>query len=221
MDEQKIITALKTQGLLPLFYHDDSEVCLSVTMSLYRAGIRSIEFTNRGKNAFANFSAIVSERDRSMKDLVLGAGTIRDGSQANAFMDAGADFLVSPVFDAEVCDAAYLRKVLWIPGCMTATEIHVAVQAGCRLIKLFPGNILGPAFVSAIRPLFPGIEFMPTGGVDVTKENLNAWFGSGVIAVGMGSKLINNEILEGRDYASLQTTAQELLTTISSIRKQR
>lgn len=216
---ESIIAQLKQQGLLPLFYHADTAVCLAVTKSLYAAGLRSIEFTNRGEAALQNFKALVAARNAEMPGLLLAAGTIRTAEQASRFMDAGADFLISPVFDEDVCDAAYINKTLWVPGCMTPTEIHVAENAGCRLIKLFPGNVLGPSFVSGIKELFPQIDFMPTGGVEPVAENIKAWFDAGVCAVGMGSKLISKKLLEEKAYDTIEKTAKALLQTVAQLKK--
>jgi 2-dehydro-3-deoxyphosphogluconate aldolase / (4S)-4-hydroxy-2-oxoglutarate aldolase len=215
---EMIIAQLKKQGLLPLFYHGDAAVCLEVTKALYAAGVRAIEFTNRGESALVNFKAMVDARNKSMKDLLLAVGTIRTADQANRFIEAGADFLISPVFDADVCDTAYINKVLWIPGCMTPTEIHVAEQAGCRLVKLFPGNVLGPSFVSGIKELFPNIDFMPTGGVEPTRENMEAWFTAGVCAVGMGSKLISKSVMEKKEFRTIENTTRELLRIVAQLK---
>ncbi|MBY0477437.1 MAG: bifunctional 4-hydroxy-2-oxoglutarate aldolase/2-dehydro-3-deoxy-phosphogluconate aldolase [Chitinophagaceae bacterium] len=211
---------IKKQGVLPLFYHDDLTVCTAVTKALYAAGIRCIEFTNRGTKALANFSALLKERKASWPDLLLGIGTIKTADDAEKFVKAGADFLISPIFDAAVCDVAYLHKVLWIPGCMTVTEIHVAQQAGCKLVKLFPGNVLQPAFAEAIMPLFNGIDFVVTGGVDATEQSISSWFKAGVTGVGLGSKLISKTILEQADYPALQKNTEDVLTIIQKIRKQ-
>lgn len=218
MDRSEIIVQqLKKQKLLPLFFHADRTTCIETAKALYAAGIRIIEFTNRGEAALKNFDALIAERNSSMPDLLLAVGTIRTAEQANKFIEAGADFLISPVFDAAVCDAAYLNKVLWIPGCITPTEIHSAEQSGCTLVKLFPGNVLGPSFVSGIKELFPNVEFMPTGGVEVNRENLEAWFSSGVCAVGMGSKLISRKLLDSKDYTSIEKNTREALSLINAI----
>ena len=216
---QSIIERIKEQGLLPLYYNADKDVCIRVAHALYNAGVRIIEFTNRGKMALENFKALKAERDSLMKDLMLGIGTIGNAQDANAFMDAGADFLVSPFFDAGVADAAYIRKVLWIPGCMTPTEIHHAKNAGCNFIKLFPGNVLQPSFVQAVKELFPGIDLMPTGGVEIDKENLSAWFDAGVCAVGMGSKLVSKKLMETKDYETIEKTTRKVLKRIAAIKK--
>jgi 2-dehydro-3-deoxyphosphogluconate aldolase/(4S)-4-hydroxy-2-oxoglutarate aldolase len=101
---------------------------------------------------------------------------------------------------------------------MTPGEIHIAENAGCALVKLFPGNVLGPAFVSGIRDLFPRLEFMPTGGVELDKTNLEGWFAAGVCAVGMGSKLISKQLLEARNYTLIETTTKKALDLVKTIR---
>ena len=215
MDKQDVIRGqVISEGLLPLFYHDDPLVCLEVVKALYKAGVRIIEFTNRGVNAFENFKVLVKERDQSMPGLKMAIGTVKRGEDASRYIDAGADVLISPTFDAGVCDIAYMNKVLWIPGCMTPTEIQVAENAGCTLIKLFPGNVLGTSFVPAIKPLFQGLEFVVTGGVEATEESLQQWFQSGVAGIGLGSKLITGKLLKDKDYDSLINTTQRVLATI-------
>jgi 2-dehydro-3-deoxyphosphogluconate aldolase/(4S)-4-hydroxy-2-oxoglutarate aldolase len=217
--EQELIQKIKEAGFLPLFYHDDTDVCLAVAEALYNGGVRCIEFTNRGNNALANFKSLVTARNENMNDLLLAVGTIKTGNEAQQFIDAGADFLISPVFDSSVCDTAYLNKTLWIPGCTTPTEVHVAEKAGCRMIKLFPGNILGPGFVEAIQPLFRGLDFLVTGGVDTTKENIETWFKAGVAGVGLGSKLISQQLMQEKNYTSIESAARKLVEIIASIKK--
>lgn len=217
-NQEQIAQALIHQGLLPLYYNKDEHVSLEILQVLYEAGIGVVEYTNRGEAALGNFKAMRKLTDAVMPGMYLGIGTIKSAEQARAFIDAGADFLISPVFDAGVCDVAYLHKKLWVPGCMTPSEIHVAEQAGCSLVKLFPGNILGPGFVSAIRELFPNVSFMPTGGVELQSDNLKAWFASGVVAVGMGSKLITQKIMESRDLVTLKKNTGEALQLIQAIK---
>jgi len=216
--EQFISEQIKQQGLLPLYYHDNSAVCIRVANALFEAGVRCFEFTNRGDKALQNFKMLVKEKNSSMKESLLGVGTIKTSDDATKFIDAGADFLVSPVFDNGVCNTAYLNKMLWIPGCMTPSEINMSQQAGCTLIKLFPGNVLGPSFVEAIKPLFRDLDFLITGGVDATEESITAWFKAGVVGIGMGSKLISKDILKKEDYEGLKAKTKEMLSIIRKIK---
>jgi len=211
MDQyQQIEKVIKEQIIIPLFYQDDENTCVAITEALYAGGIRAIEFTNRGKNALANFKKIIGKRDK-LKGLYVGVGTITTAAQAAAFIEAGADFLISPVFDAHVADTAYLHKIPWLPGCMTPTEIHIAAAAGCSLIKLFPGNVLGPSFVQAIKPLFPKIHFVVTGGVEASKEGVELWMKAGVVGVGLGSKFITEDMIANKNFEELTKQTAALL----------
>jgi 2-dehydro-3-deoxyphosphogluconate aldolase/(4S)-4-hydroxy-2-oxoglutarate aldolase len=202
------------QGILPLYYHHDTEVSLGVLRSLYEADIRAVEYTNRGEPALTNFQAMRKVCDQEMKDMYLGIGTIKDGDMAQAFIEAGADFIISPGLVESVAEVSERHQILWIPGCMTPSEIIRAESMGARLIKLFPGNVLGPGFMSAIKELFPDLLFMPTGGVDMNQENISAWFKAGVCAVGMGSKLITKELMQAKDYQRITESTKQVLSII-------
>ena len=214
--EAALINQIKNEGMLPLFYHDDVTVCENVLQALYNGGVRCVEFTNRGVHALPNFKHLVSLKS-TMPGLILGIGTIKTPQDATAFIAAGADFLVSPCFDASVADVAYMHKVLWIPGCMTPTEIHVAQKSGATLIKLFPGNVLGPGFVEAIKSLFTGVDFLVTGGVEPTEQNIGAWFKAGVVGVGLGSKLVTKDVLANKNYKQLEIQTKELVQLIKKV----
>lgn len=219
MDKNKLIKRTITeQGLIPLYFHPDPTTCIEVMKALYAGGVRVVEFTNRGAAAQDNFEAMLKVRDKECKDLLLGIGTIKTKKDAKAFMKSGADFIIAPGMIEEVAETVHKEEMLWIPGCMTTTEIIRAEQAGASLIKLFPGNLLGPGFMSAIRELFPDLLFMPTGGVEAEKENLSAWFRSGVSAVGMGSKLITKTVLEEKKYDELSAAASAALQLIKEVR---
>jgi 2-dehydro-3-deoxyphosphogluconate aldolase/(4S)-4-hydroxy-2-oxoglutarate aldolase len=108
--------------------------------------------------------------------------------------------------------------LLWVPGCMTPSEIIKAEQLGAKMVKLFPGNILGPGFLTAIKELFPDLLFMPTGGVEVEKSNIAGWFKAGVCAVGMGSKLITKAALEAKDYEGITKATKETIAIINDVK---
>ncbi len=220
MDKKSELLQLITeQGILPLYFYKDAEVSLNVLKALYSAGIRTVEYTNRGDAALANFAAMKQLCDTELTGMHLGVGTIKNGEQAQQFIDAGADYIISPGLVPSAAAVANKHNMLWVPGCMTPSEIIAAETLGAKFVKLFPGNILGPDFMSAIKELFPKLLFMPTGGVDTTADNMAAWFKAGVCAVGMGSKLISKALLEAKDYAKIESLTKEVLATIKKIRE--
>lgn len=216
-DPQKVKQAILAQKVLPLYYHDDSAVCIGILDALYSAGIRVVEYTSRGDHAFANFKAMRKHAKRSLPGLLIGIGTIKNSKDAKKYIGAGSDFIVSPIVSKEIAGAVK-RKVLWIPGCMTPTEISLAESLGATLVKLFPGNVLGPGYIGSIKELFPKVDFMPTGGVEAEENNLRDWFNAGAVAVGLGSKLISKKLVENGDYASINKATSDLLELVSRIK---
>ena len=217
--KQKATEVILAQGILPLYFNADETVSIEVLRAVYKAGIKAIEYTNRGEAALSNFKKMVAIRNEEMKDLLMGVGTIKNVQQAEDYLAAGADFMVSPGYVKEVAEKANSIGMLYAPGCMTPTEIIAAENNGLGFIKLFPGNMLGPEFLSSIKEIFPKLLFMPTGGVDTTKENIEGWFKAGVCAVGMGSKLISKKLMEEKNYSGIETATREVLALIQTIKK--
>jgi len=218
-DKQAILKCITDQGMLPLFYYSDADVSNEIIRTLYRAGIRTIEYTNRGNAALENLKRLKAGAEAEMPDLALGIGTIKTEQDAKAFINAGADFIVSPIVNERVGEVVNSAGLLWIPGCMTPTEIGIAQQHQALLIKLFPAHLLQPAFVSAVKELFPGQLFIPTGGIELNKMDLEAWFKAGVCAVGMGSKLISKEVLNEKLYEALYKDTVAALALIRDAKK--
>ena len=217
-NSQSVSDAIVNQGILPLYFNASEEVTLDILRSIYRAGIKAVEYTNRGAAALENFKKMVEIRDAEMPDLLLGIGTIKNVQQAQNFLDAGADFFISPGFVPEVAEFLIAKDLFYSPGCMTPSEIITAENAGVKFIKLFPGNMLGPEFLSGIKDIFPNLLFMPTGGVDTTQENISSWFKAGVSAVGMGSKLISKPLMQEKDYATIEAETKKVLDLIQAIK---
>ena len=213
-----VLDAIVAQGMLPLYFNADETVSVEILRALYKANVKAVEYTNRGEAALSNFKTLVAIRNAEMPELLLGIGTIKNLAQASDYLEAGADFLVSPGYIPEVAAYCVSHDIFFGPGCMTPTDIIAAENAGIKFIKLFPGNLLGPEFMSSIKEIFPKLVFMPTGGVDTTKESIEAWFKAGVSAVGMGSKLVSKKLMEARDYAAIEQSAADVLALIKSIR---
>ncbi|MCF2221446.1 bifunctional 4-hydroxy-2-oxoglutarate aldolase/2-dehydro-3-deoxy-phosphogluconate aldolase [Chryseobacterium sp. PS-8] len=215
---QTVTNAIVNQGILPLYYNDDETVTIDILKSLYKAGIRAVEYTSRGESALSNFKKMIEVRDLEIPEMLLGIGTIKNVQQAEEYYKVGADFFISPGFVAEVAAFLIPKDVLYSPGCMTPTEIIAAEAAGVAFIKLFPGNALGAGFMSSIKDVFPNLKFMPTGGVDITKESIESWFKAGVSAVGMGSKLISKNLMASKDYATIENETKKVLEIIQTLK---
>lgn len=215
---QLVTDTILNQGVLPLYYNADETVTLEILRSLYKAGIRAVEYTSRGEAALNNFIKMVEVRNTEMPDMLLGIGTIKNKVQAEEYYKAGADFFISPGFVAEVAAFLIPKDLLYSPGCMTPTEIIEAENSGVTLVKLFPGNSLGAGFMSAIKDVFPNLKFMPTGGVDTTKESIESWFKAGVSAVGMGSKLVSKELMLAKDYVTIENETKKVLEIIQTLK---
>jgi len=215
---QQAIDAIIQQGMLPLYFNSDEAVSIDILRALYNAGVKAVEYTNRGEAALHNFKAMVQVRNAEMPDLLMGVGTIKNVSQATEYVTAGADFLVSPGYVEAVANYAHSNGLLYAPGCMTPSEIIAAENNGVNFIKLFPGNLLGPEFLIGIKDIFPKLLFMPTGGVDTTRENIEGWFKAGVCAVGMGSKLISKKLMESKEYTTIEVETKKVLELIHSIK---
>ncbi len=219
MNKTQLATdAITQQGMLPLYFNADENVSIEILKALYRGGIKAVEYTSRGTTALSNFKKMVAIRNVEMPDMLLGIGTVKNLNQAKEYYEVGADFFISPGFVPEVAEFLKQKEVLYSPGCMTPTEIIAAENAGVEFIKLFPGNALGATFLKAIKDIFPNLIFMPTGGVDTTKENIEEWYEAGVSAVGMGSKLISKQLMADKDYATIENETRKILALIETIK---
>lgn len=200
---KNILDKIEQHPIIPVFYEDDLDQCKFIVTSCYSAGIRVLEFVNRGINALKNFEELVKFRNENFPDLLLAIGTIKTKKEAEDFLKIGADFIVSPIINPEIAEVTIQKNILWIPGVMTPTEIAKAEELNVPLVKLFPSHLLGPTFLSSISPLFSSLKFMPTGGIDIEENTIKDWFTAGVSAIGMGAKLFKDidkdqEILNSR-----------------------
>jgi len=216
-EKKQIIDELKRTGVVPLFTHDDPTTAQNVIEAAYRGGVRAFEFTNRKKNSFEVFTHLL-EYTKKYPDLMLGIGTIMDGATTKKFIDAGAHFIISPILKLEMAEVCHAHNRLWIPGCATLTEIVTAKENGAQLIKVFPGSVLGPGFVSAIMPVVPDLNLMITGGVEPTEKSLTEWFHAGAMCVGLGSQLFSKELIDNGNWAGLEEKVRNAVALAKKVR---
>ena len=218
-DRMAVLTALMDQGVIPVFYHPDVEVCKSVIQACADGGAPCIEFTNRGDFASHVFYEVTRYFAEADPRVIMGVGSIVDAPTAGIYIANGAKFVVGPILNADVAKVCNRRKIPYSPGCGSASEISYAEELGCEIVKVFPGSSVGgPDFVKAVLGPMPWTRIMPTGGVDPDEASVKKWFGAGIVAAGMGSKLITQELLDAKDYAGISRKVRETVDLIKKVR---
>jgi 2-dehydro-3-deoxyphosphogluconate aldolase/(4S)-4-hydroxy-2-oxoglutarate aldolase len=202
-------------GLVPVFYHPEPATAKKIVRACFDGGCTIVEFTNRGDLAYQVFAELIQWTRRELPEMVVGVGSVVDPGTAAIYIASGADFVVGPVLNPDIAKAANRRKIPYLPGCGTASEISRAEELGSEIIKIFPGSQLGgPGFVKSILAPCPWTLIMPTGGVSPEEENLKAWFEAGIACAGMGSKLIRKDLVEAGDFKGIQRLVAGTLSTI-------
>ncbi|WP_405329044.1 bifunctional 4-hydroxy-2-oxoglutarate aldolase/2-dehydro-3-deoxy-phosphogluconate aldolase [Leeuwenhoekiella sp. LLG6367-2.1] len=213
------VTRMQENGIVPVFYHEDLEVCKQILKACYDGGSRVFEFTNRGDYAHEVFGELNKYAKANLEGMILGIGSVLDASTASLYLQLGANFIVSPIVNAEMAKVCNRRKVGWMPGCGSVTEISYAEELGAEVVKIFPGQqVGGPDFVRAVKGPLPWASIMPTGGVSPTEENLNSWFNAGAHCVGIGSKLFIKNAEGIFDYPAITVKIREALDLVKKIR---
>ena len=199
-----VVVKMREAGIVPVFYHKDPEVCRNVIKACFEGGIRVFEFTNRGDFAHELFGELNRWAEKEVPGMIMGTGSVVDPATAALYIQLGSNFIVSPILNPEMAKVCNRRKILWIPGCGSLSEISNAEEMGAEIVKIFPGLATGgPDFIKAIKGPCPWTSIMPTGGVEPTLENLREWFDAGATCVGIGSNLISKEFIQKKDWAGL------------------
>lgn len=215
----QVLNAIDKMGVVPLFYNKDAELVKNVVKALYDGGARIFEFTNRGDYAHEVFAEVNIYCEAACPDMILGVGSIVDSGTASLYIQLGANFVVSPLLNPDLAKVCNRRKIAWIPGCATLSEINDAEELGCEVVKIFPGKeVGGPSFVKAVTGPCPWTQLMPSGGVAPTEESLKGWFDAGAFCVGMGSKLVTKEIIQNKDFKKLEKSMSDVLALVQKVR---
>lgn len=219
-DRMTVLSKMMEQGVIPVFYHQDVEVCKSVIQACADGGAKCIEFTNRGDFASQVFLEVNRHFAKADPSVIMGVGSIVDAPTAALYIAYAARFVVGPLLNPDVAKMCNRRKIAYCPGCGTLSEMGLAEELGCEIVKMFPGSTVGgPEFVKSVLAPSPWTRIMPTGGVDCTEESLVKWFGAGVVCVGMGSNLITKPLLEAKDYKGIEKKVRDTVELIAKIRK--
>ena len=192
----EILQKIRDQKIVPLFYNESFQASKKIIKALYKAGIRVIEYTNRGHQALENFTRLKEISPTEFPDLLLGIGTVKNIKEMDDYSNAKADFIITPVISELLVKYAIEKNRLLIPGCFTPSDINIAYQNGLRLVKIFPADALGKSYIRSVQPVFPEMNFLPTGGINAESEDIREWLNGGAVAAGLGSSLIGKDTHE-------------------------
>jgi len=215
----QVLTKMAETGIVPVFYNSNVETAKNVVKACYEGGIRAFEFTNRGEFAHEVFNEVVKYAEKECPEMIMGVGSVVDAPTAALYIQLGANFVVGPLFNPDVAKVCNRRLILYVPGCGSVTEIGFAQEAGCDLCKVFPGEVLGPAFVKALKAPMPWSNLMVTGGVKPEENNLKSWFDAGVMCVGMGSNLFPAEMIKANNWQGITNLCITSLSIIQGLKK--
>ena len=205
--------AIEAAGVVAVIRMQDVERLRAVIDALAEGGVRAVEVTMTVPGATALIRGLSSTLPG---DMLLGAGTVLDPQTAEEVIDAGASFVVSPVFRPAIIDACHRHDVPAIPGCFSPTEILTASESGADIVKVFPATALGPGFLSDVRGPLPDVKLMPTGGV--TLDNAGDWIRAGAVAVGVGTALLERAAIAAGTYTKLRDNAARIIAGVRAAR---
>lgn len=219
-DKEETIRTMTDTGLVPVFCSREVEVAKQVIRACYKGGIRVFEFTNREEAAHEVFGAVSRWVVEACPEMILGVGSIVDAPTASLYLQLGANFVVGPLTNPDIAKVCNRRLVPYIPGCGSVSEVGYAQELGCDICKVFPGDVLGPGFVKALKAPMPWSQVMVTGGVKPEEANLKAWFDAGATCVGMGSNLFPPEAITSGDWEKITDICAQALGVIRGVRKE-
>lgn len=212
MEPDEVLRRVGERGLLAVVRGESAGAALEVVAALVEGGVLGIEVTFTTPEA----PQVIRDLDEEYgRDILLGAGTVTTREQVEQSAGAGSKFLVSPGCDPELLPVMLATGLLVLPGTLTPSEVMLAGRLGAPAVKLFPGSSGGPSYLKALRGPFPGVSFVPTGGVST--DNVSDWFAAGALAVGAGSALAPAS-LEGRDRAEVVENARRFAEAVRAAR---
>jgi 2-dehydro-3-deoxyphosphogluconate aldolase/(4S)-4-hydroxy-2-oxoglutarate aldolase len=213
MNKEEKIQLIRQTGIIAIMRTKSSDQLIAAAEAIREGGVRVIEVTMNTPGAL---DVIATASKRFGQDVLFGAGTVLDAETAQVAIKAGADFVVAPTLNMDVIELCIRFNVPIMPGCFTPTEMLAAWQAGADFVKLFPAEVGGPAMVKAILAPLPQLQIVPVGGVDL--NSAAAFLRSGAAALGVGSSLINQKLLESGDFGELTRRAAAFIDEVRKAR---
>jgi len=215
MERQEIVNTLIDASAIAVVRLTDTTKLIKVSEAIYEGGVSAIEITMTVPKAIK----MIEEASRQIGSYMqIGVGSVLDAGTAEKAIDAGAKYVVSPVFKKEIMEAAHKNNVPAMPGAFTPTEIQTAYEAGADIIKVFPADVVGMSFFKGVLAPMPHLKLMPTGGVTLT--NAGDWLKAGACAVGVGTALLDKKAISAGDYKTLTSNARILMESINKAKEE-
>ena len=212
MEKEKVITRICDAGIVAVVRAENADVAMRITDACIEGGVAAIELTFTVPQAHRVIEELAKKYTGDQ--IILGAGTVMDAETARTAILSGAEYIVSPYFNADTVKLCNRYRVPCMPGAMTIKEVVEAMEAGADIVKIFPGEVFGPKIIKAIKGPIPYAKMMPTGGVNV--DNVGEWIKAGAVAVGAGGALTAGA--KTGDYASITRIGKEFVQKIKEAR---
>jgi len=219
-DPKHIAKKIGQTPLMPVFYHEDPEICKGVARACYEGGIRTFEISSLGARGPENYLLLKKYLQSHLPEMYLGAGAVQDLLSAEVFISLNVDFIVSPGVSIEIATLCREKKVLWIPACSTTAEVAKAENEGATVVKLVPGSRMTTGSVRTFKANFPHLRFIPTDGIELSATSIIPWLEAGVTAVSLNEQIVSREMLELNDYTFLKEHIKKTLKAIRQWKKQ-
>lgn len=218
-NKMEVFKVTMEKPVVPVFYNSDLDTCKEVLKACYAGGVRAFEFTNRGDFAHEIFGELVKWAAKECPEMILGIGSIVDAPTASLYLQLGANFIVGPLLNPDIFKVCNRRQVAYMPGCATPSEVGYAQELGAYIVKVFPGDVVRPAFIKGVKGPMPWTNIMVTGGVSPTEENLKKWFDAGAACVGMGSNLFPKDVIAAKEWSKITDLCKNTFDIVAKVKK--
>jgi len=217
--KNQVVEKILDIGLLPVFCHKDVDVSKKIVKACVDGGATVVEFTNRGDFAYDVFVKLLEYTQKELPNVILGVGTILEPATATKYINCGAKFVVGPIFNPDIAKVCNRRKIAYIPGCMTPSEIFAAERMSVDIVKIFPGVAVGPDFIKSVLGPCPSYNMMPSGGVETNQDSISTWIKKGSSALNIGSNLIRKDLVNSKDFNSITKLVSQCIMWIDEARE--
>ncbi|HEY3401871.1 MAG TPA: hypothetical protein VGK59_00705 [Ohtaekwangia sp.] len=220
ISRNELIQTFRSDGVIPVFQHNDLQTILRVLKLVHRCGARTFEFVHQRDSRFLNFFALVAEAARELPGMQVGVGTVLDHKMAKQYIRLGAKFIVSPFLHPAMGEICHDHEILWVPGCNSNHDVAQAKELGAQVVTVLSGTFSGPGFVRNMRNEMPDVALIPSCGIRISENSWKSWFDAGSLCIRLGEALFAKEVIAVRDWPKLETTLFSTFHEIQQIKAQ-